>query len=276
MRIDSHQHFWRYTPAEYSWIDGPLRPLQRDFLPGDLRREMQKTSVEGAVSVEARGSTEETNRLLAVAQEHSFVRGVVGWVPLTSHDVESTLEQLSTDEHLKGLRYSIQSEPDEMFVSRGDFNSGIALLHRFNLAFDILIFAKHLPQTIRFVDRHPRQVFILDHIAKPRIRENVLEPWRTHLQELARRQNVYCKLSGLVTEAHFTGWTEEQLKPYLGTVLEAFGPKRLMFGSDWPVCTVAATYERWFGIVNRWVGRLSPPEREEIFGGTATRAYRLE
>jgi len=169
----------------------------------------------------------------------------------------------------------VQGEPDDNFILRSDFNNGIRALKKFSLAYDILIFARHLPQTIRFVDAHPDQVFILDHIAKPQIKTGLFEPWRKNIRELAQRPNVYCKASGLVTEADFQTWTEAQLRPYFEVVLEAFGPQRLMFGSDWPVCLVACGYARWHELVSRWVAKLSPAEQASILGGTAVEAYKL-
>lgn len=273
--IDSHQHFWHYNPSDYGWIGEAMKGLRRDFLPEHLDAEMHNAHIHGVVSVEARQKTEETRWLLELAGTHPFILGVVGWVPLISPSVVNALEQFSSDSHLRGVRHVLHDERDDMFMLRTDFNAGVSLLHRFNLAYDILIFEKHLPQTMTFVDRHPRQLFVVDHCAKPRIRDNAIEPWRTNIRQLARRENVYCKLSGMVTEAEFAEWTEEQLKPYFETVLEAFGPKRLMFGSDWPVCTVACEYERWHAVVNRWAARLSPSEQEEVLGGTAIRAYHL-
>ena len=274
-KIDSHQHFWRYNVAEYPWLGDTMSVLHRDFLPEHLTPEMSKANIGGVVSVEARAQTEETRWLLELARTNQFIRGVVGWVPLASPSVAGELEEFSSESNLKGVRYALQGEPDDMFMLREDFNAGVSLLQSFNLTYDLLIVEKLLPQTIAFVDRHPQQPFILDHIAKPRITGGVIEPWRTNLRELARRDNVCCKISGLVTEADFAGWTEAQLAPYFETVLETFGAKRLMFGSDWPVCTVACEYERWHAIVDRWVGRLSVPEQEEVLGGTAVRAYNL-
>jgi L-fuconolactonase len=203
------------------------------------------------------------------------MRGVVGWVPLMDPGVGDCLERYAANPKFRAVRHVVQGEPDDRFILGAAFNRGVAMLKRWDLVYDILIFERHLPPTIEFVDRHPDQVFVLDHIAKPRIGENVLEPWATNIHELARRPNVYCKLSGLVTEADYADWTESQLRPYMDTVLDAFGPDRLMFGSDWPVCLVACDYARWHGIVGRFVGELSADEQDRVLGGTAVAAYSL-
>lgn len=274
--IDSHHHFWQYDPVQYPWIDESMRTLRRDFLPDDLRPAMAEAGIDGVISVQARQTLEETRWLLSLASEHPFIRGVVGWAPLTSPDLQRNLETLGANRKLIGVRHVVQGEPDETFILRDDFNRGVASLLRFGLRYDILIFEHHLPQTIRFVDRHPNQVFVLDHLAKPRIRAGEFEPWHTHIQALARRENVSCKLSGMVTEADAHSWTPAQLRPYFDVALEAFGARRLMFGSDWPVCLVGVQYARWANLVREWTMELSPSERGRIFGGSALEAYGLE
>jgi len=276
MRIDAHHHFWQYDPVEYDWIGDAMRAIRRDFLPADLRREIGQVGIDGVVSVQARQTLEETEWLLRLARENDFIRGVVGWVPLVDPAVRGHLERLAANPMLKAVRHGLQGEADDRYMLRDDFNAGIRAVHACGLAYDILIFERHLPHAIEFVDRHADQVFVVDHIAKPRLRDNALEPWRGHILELAKRPHVFCKMSGLVTEADYAAWTEAQLQPYLETVLEAFGPQRLMFGSDWPVCLVACDYGRWHEIVNRFAARLSPDEQASLFGGTATRAYRLD
>jgi L-fuconolactonase len=276
MKIDAHQHFWRYNPVEYDWIDDTMTVIRRDFLPADLQREINQADVDGVVSVQARQILEETEWLLRAAAENDFIRGVVGWVPLRDAGVGKILEKFVVHPKLRGVRHVVQSEPDDHFILRRDFSRGIKLLRQFGLAYDILVYERQLPPTIEFVDRHPDQVFVLDHVAKPRIGDNLLEPWRENIRELARRENVYCKISGMVTEADYKQWTEDQLKPYLEIVLEAFGPRRLMFGSDWPVCLVACSYVRWHEIVSRFTSQLSENDRAWIFGKTAIKAYGLE
>ena len=275
-RIDSHHHFWRYDPVQYDWIDdGDMRILRRDFLPDDLRSTIGQAGIDDVVSVQARQTLEETRWLLSLSHQHDFIRGVVGWVPLASRDVTRELEPLAAERKLVGIRHVVQAEPDDDFILRDDFNAGVAALREFDLRYDILIFERHLPQTIRFVDRHPNQVFVLDHIAKPKIRAGEIEPWRRNLAELARRENVYCKVSGMVTEADPRNWTEDQLRPYFDAVLEPFGPCRLMFGSDWPVCLIGVEYAQWADVVRGWAARLSPSEQDRFFGGTAIEAYQL-
>jgi L-fuconolactonase len=275
MKIDAHHHFWAYDPVQYGWISDEMRVLRRDFLPPDLKAEIAAAGVDGVVSVQARQSLAETRWLLELAGAHDFLRGVVGWVPLASPKVRDDLAAFAGNPKLKALRHVLQGEPDPEFMLRPDFNAGVEALREFGLTYDILIYERHLPQTLKFVDRHPGQAFVVDHIAKPRIRENVLSPWREHLRELARRPHVYCKLSGLVTEADFRAWTPEQLRPYMETVLEAFGPQRTMFGSDWPVCLAACAYTRWHAVVSEFLSRLSAAEQAHVWGGAATEAYRL-
>jgi L-fuconolactonase len=277
MRIDSHQHFWRYDPVQYDWIDdADMAALRRDFMPTELTTLIHESGIDGVVSVQARQSLEETDWLLGLAAEHKLICGVVGWAPLVSADVPRHLERLAENRKLVGVRHVVQGEPDENFILRDDFNRGVDALKQFDLRYDILIFERHLPQAIAFVDRHPQQVFVLDHVAKPNIKAGAIEPWHTNIRELAHRPNVYCKVSGMVTEADFRAWTPQQLRPFFDVVLEAFGPRRLMFGSDWPVCLVAATYEIWLNTVAEWTADLSADERDRVFGGTAVEAYGLE
>jgi L-fuconolactonase len=276
MNIDSHHHFWKYSAAEYGWIDDAMAVLRRDFLPDDLKREIAHADIHGVVSVQARQSVEETEWLLSLAEKNDFIKGVVGWVPLAEPGVREVIEKIAANPKLRAVRHVVQAEPDDRFILREDFNRGVSVLKDFGLVYDILIFERHLPPSIEFVDRHPKQVFVLDHIAKPRIKENVIEPWRKNIKELARRENVYCKVSGMVTEAGYTTWSEDQLRPYFDTVLEAFGPKRLMFGTDWPVCLAATSYVRWVELVHRVAEKLSVDERAWLFGKTAIQAYKLQ
>jgi L-fuconolactonase len=274
--IDAHHHFWNYDPAEYGWISDEMAVLRRDFTQWDLGRETEAAGVDGVVSVQARQTVDETFRLLEIAAMNDWVCGVVGWVPLVDPDIAERLECFEGIEKLKAVRHVVQDEPDDDFILRADFNRGVAALKQFNLAYDILIFERHLQQTIAFVDRHPEQVFVLDHLAKPRVREGIFDPWRQNLCTLARRSNVYCKLSGVVTEADWRAWTPAQVRPYFDAALEAFGPRRLMFGSDWPVCLLACDYKRWADTVREWAATaMSPAEQERFFGGTAIEAYQL-
>ena len=275
MVIDAHHHLWNYTPEEYGWISDEMKVLRRDFTPDDLRREIAAAGVDGVVSVQARQTVEETRGLLELAGANDFIRGVVGGVPLVSPDVGRDLERFAAHPKLKGVRHVLQDEPDDSYALRDDFNRGIAELKRFNLRYDVLIFERQLPQATKLVDRHPEQVFVLDHIAKPRIKAGEIDAWRDGMKELAKRGNVFCKVSGLVTEADWRQWTPGQLRPYFDVALDAFGPRRLMFGSDWPVCLVACDYGRWVKTVRDFAAELSPGEQTRLFGGTATEAYGL-
>ena len=275
MIIDSHHHFWKYDPIEYDWIDDSMKVIRKDFLPESLELTIREAGVDGVISVQARQSVEETSWLLEMARQNKFIKGVVGWLPLINDDIEVELEKYSGNKLLKGLRHVIQGEPDPKFMLRRDFNSGVSLLKKYSMAYDILIVERQLPNMIRFVDQHPDQVFVLDHIAKPLIAKHELSLWKENIQELARRENVSCKISGMVTEADFNSWTPQQLQPYFDVVLEAFGADRLLFGSDWPVCLVATSYKNWMELVQKNISELSKIEQAKIMGENAIRLYRL-
>ncbi len=249
--------------------------LRHDFLPDDLHKVMAQAGINASVAVQARQTVEETRWLLELAGQHDFMKGVVGWAPLVDPGVAAELEKFAGNPKLKGIRHVLQDEVDEHYMLRDDFNRGISELKAFHLAYDVLIFERHLPQTIQFVDKHPDQVFVVDHLAKPRVRFHAVSPWAEHLRELAKRANVYCKISGLATEADHKNWTEQQLDVYIDTVLSAFGPKRVMFGSDWPVCLLAISYRRWVELVADRLAKLSTDEQARVWSGTATEAYRL-
>jgi L-fuconolactonase len=274
MHVDAHQHFWQYTDEEFGWINDSMAIIRRDFFPADLLPLLDEAEIAATVAVQCCQSVAETEWLLMLADAQPRIAGVVGWVPLVDSDVEQTIERLSANPKLKGVRHILQAEPDE-YMAREDFHAGITLLQQYSLTYDVLILERQLPAAIRFVDRHPDQPFVLDHIAKPLIAAHQLEPWRTQIRELARRPHVFCKLSGMVTEADFSRWTVEDLRPYAETALEAFGPERLLFGSDWPVCAVASTYNRWVSVVKQWIAKLSANEQEMILGGNAQQFYGL-
>jgi L-fuconolactonase len=274
MTIDAHHHLWKYSAAEYGWIGPQQKVIRRDFLPADLEPLMHHFGIEGTVAVQARQTLEETTWLLGLAEKHPLIRGVVGWAPLTDGaGVKRSLEQFAGHPKLRGIRHVIQDEPDQRYILRKDFNEGVSALKEFGLRYDILIFERHLPAAIEFVDRHPNQTFILDHVAKPRIKDKIISPWDRNMRELAKRQNVYCKLSGMVTEADPQHWTPEQLQPYIDVALSTFGPRRLMYGSDWPVMLLAGDYVRWYGTVTNAIAKLSKAEQDRIMGGTAAEAY---
>lgn len=249
--------------------------LRRDYLPDELKKAVSGTDVEGVVTVQARQTEQETRWLLDFAEAVDLMKGVVGWVPLASPSAGKSLESFAANEYLKGVRHVLHDEPDDYYMLRDDFNRGVTLLEAYGLVYDILIFEKHLPQTIEFVDRHPDQVLVVDHIAKPKIASAEMHPWEENLRELARRERVYCKISGLVTEADWNHWTPERLRPYVETVMEAFGPHRVMFGSDWPVCTVACSYGRWYRTLRELLHEYSEVEQDRIFAGTAREVYHL-
>jgi L-fuconolactonase len=272
-RIDAHHHLWRYNKEEYDWIGTGMEAIARDFLPSDLQAEIAPGGVAATVAVQARQSLAETEWLLAMAARSDFIAGVVGWAPIADAQFPRILERLTGQGKLKGLRHVIQAEPDDEFILRADFNAGIKELTLSGLTYDILIYEKHLPATIQFVDSHPNQLFVLDHLAKPRIKEQALEPWRTELFELAKRENVYCKLSGMVTEADWKNWSTADLRPYADAALEAFGPARLMFGSDWPVSLLACSYPRWLATATDLLRDLSLAEQNLVFGGVACKIY---
>jgi L-fuconolactonase len=274
-RIDAHHHLWRYSQDQYGWIGPGMEAIARDFLPAQLHEQLRGNRIDGCVAVQALQTIEETDTLLALADDTAFIRGVVGWAPIASPQLPDVFARWHGRQKLKGLRHIVQAEPDDQFILRNDFNQGISRLGGTGLVYDILIYEKHLPETIEFVDRHPNQIFVLDHIAKPRIKERVLEPWRSRLRELARRENVYCKLSGMVTEADWHNWTAADLQPFIETALAAFGPTRLMFGSDWPVCLLASSYGKWFETARNCLAGLSAAEKDLVFGEVATKIYSL-
>jgi len=273
--IDSHQHFWRYSPEEYEWIDDSMASLRADFLPKDLEPEMASAGVDACVAVQARQTLEETEWLLDLAETSSFIAGIVGWVPIAAPEFPRILSRIGVNPRLKGLRHIVQAEGDARFLLQSTFREGIRQITRAGLVYDILVLPHQLPQTIEFVDEHPQQSFVLDHAAKPPLRSGDLGEWEKDFRELARREDVCCKLSGLVTEADWTAWTEESLRRVFNVMLEAFTPHRMMAGSDWPVCTVAASYFDWWSLLRRWTAELSTDEQNRVLGGTAERIYKL-
>ena len=272
MRIDSHQHFWRLNSEEYSWIN-PGWPIYRDFLPADVAPLMKEAGMEFSIAVQARQTVEETKWLLELADRQPFIAGVVGWVDLKSDEVEEQLTNLAKHSKFVGVRHIAQDEPDDNFLLRAEFLSGVRKLKQFNLAYNILVFPRQLSATIELARKLPEQPFVLDHMGKPAIGTGKIFPWSEQMIELAKSPNVYCKISGMVTEANWTSWNSSDLLPYLDLVFEAFGPDRLMFGSDWPVCLLAASYRRWFEIVEDYFAQFGSETRQKIFGTNAARFY---
>jgi len=275
LTIDAHHHLWKFSAAEYGWIDDSIAELRRDFVIADLERELTVANVDGTVVVQARQTDEETQWLLSLAGQTSRIRGVVGWAKIAGENFEEHAQHLAQEPWLVGLRHVVQAEPDG-FLDDASFNRGIRALRNTGLVYDILIFERQLEEATRFVDRHPDQAFVLDHIAKPRIAAGELEPWRKRIIELARRPNVCCKVSGMVTEADPKNWTREQLRPYLDVVVEAFGSQRLMAGTDWPVCLVGTSYQGWWDLLRDYFAGFGEEERGSIFGGCARKTYGLE
>jgi L-fuconolactonase len=273
MRIDSHQHFWKYSAVEYPWI-GKGTPLERDWLPADLEREAVKVHIDGSIAVQARQTMEESRWLLQLSDQSSFIKGVVGWVDLQSEKVQADLTELSRHRKFVGVRHVVQSESSD-FLLKPEFARGLARLQEFRLAYDLLLFPKHLPSAVRLVQQMPRQRFVLDHIAKPMIRAGMMQPWRNDIRELAAHPHVMCKISGLVTEAQLKGWKKEDFRPYLDVVFEAFGEDRLMFGSDWPVCLLAGSYEDVHGLAADYFSQFPAEAQRKLFGENAAAFYRV-
>lgn len=276
--IDAHHHLWKYSPEQYPWMKEDAGPLKRDFLVNELNEIACTNQIDGFVTVQARQSLEETRWLLELAQQTQLIRGVVGWLPLRDQQqLEACIVEFVQHSLFKGVRHVVQDEPDDRFLLGDDFNQGIAKLVGTGWAYDILIFSKHLGPTIEFVDRHPNQVFVLDHIAKPTIRaKEFAEVWSKQIRELSKRNNVSCKFSGVVTEVRDEQWNAEMLLPYWETMLDCFGSQRIMFGSDWPVCLLRSQYGTWKSTVEQFANRLSPNERTAFWYENAAKTYRLQ
>ena len=275
MQIDAHQHFWLYEADEYPWIDDDKGALKVDYLPDDLTPLMADTGIDGTVAVQARQNLRETEFLLELADGYDYIRGVVGWVDLRAPDVAAQLERFAPHPRLVGVRHIVHDEADDRFMLGGSFLEGLAQLKPYNLTYDLLLFPRHLQVAIDVVKRFPEQVFVLDHISKPFIKDAILEPWKSEMRQLASFDNVSCKVSGMVTEAAWGKWTQEDYRPYLDVVFDCFGVDRLMFGSDWPVCTLSGSYSEVVGIVRTYIEALSDEEKSKVMGGNAAAFYGL-
>jgi L-fuconolactonase len=272
--LDAHHHLWRFDPARLPWISEAMPALRQDYGLADLEAALAGTGVERTILVHAQQQIDETDWMLALATGAERIAGVVGWVPLVAPDLDDTLSRLSANRRLRGVRHIVHDEPDDDYLLRDDVNRGVALLGRHGLVYDVLIFAKHLPQAIAFVDRHPEQSFVVDHVAKPAIRAGYFDTrWADGLRAIAERPHVSCKLSGMATEVRDGAWTPALLQTYVDVALEAFGPSRLMFGTDWPVCRLSCEYADWVAAVRTFIAPLSPDEQAAIMGGTAARVY---
>jgi L-fuconolactonase len=274
--IDAHHHLWNYNDREYGWIDESMSVLRNNFSMVEFRKETSFAGEVQSIAVQARQTLEETEWLLSLSETDETIAGVVGWAPLRSPVIGEHLERLKDKGKLCGIRHVVQDEPDRDFILRNDFNDGISALKDFNLTYDILVTEKQLPQTVEFVKRHPSQPFVIDHIAKPDIKNHSFDDWARHMRELASFPNISCKLSGMITEADWKKWTADDLKPYIVKMLDLFGPGRLMFGSDWPVCLVAGGYEKWFNILDSFLSELSESDKESIYSGNAAEFYGVE
>ncbi|MDB5276673.1 MAG: amidohydrolase [Ferruginibacter sp.] len=275
MRIDSHQHFWKYHPVKDAWITDDMKVLQRDFLPADLLPLLQQNNVDGCVAVQADQSEMETNFLLQLAQENDFIKGVVGWVDLRAANLEERLQHFAQYKKIKGFRHIVQAEPADDFLLSTDFCSGIALLSKYNFTYDILVFPRQLKHVAAFVQRFPEQPFVIDHLAKPDFKKADFAEWEKAMRAAAAYPNVWCKVSGMVTEADWSNWTNDNFTYCLDVVVDAFGINRLMFGSDWPVCLVAASYQETCNIIHRYFMQFSIAEQEKLWGKNAVDFYHL-
>lgn len=272
MRIDSHQHFWKYDPDEYGWIQSGW-PIRRDYLPDDLFSELHACNLEGCIAVQARQTLEESRWLLELADQAAFIKGVVGWVDLRSTEVIVQLERFAKHPKFVGVRHVVQDEADDRFMLGNEFVRGIERLRSFDLTYDILIYPRQLPAAIELVKRFPEQPFVLDHIAKPSIKTGELAPWDRQIRELAKHQNVLCKISGMITEADWNSWQPSDVRPYLDVVAESFGTDRLMYGSDWPVALLAGSYRQVYELSHEYLAALGTEAEQKIFGGNAERFY---
>lgn len=275
VKIDSHQHFWQYNPKEHTWMSDQMSALKKDFLPDDLVPLLDQIQFDGCISVQARQSIAETNWLLKLSDEYDFIKGVVGWVDLCSPEIQETLGLYANRKKLKGVRHVVHDEPDNHFVLRPDFQNGIKALKEFNLTYDLLLFPKHIPVALKLVEKFPDQQFVVDHIAKPFIFKNERSPWKEDLNELAMNPNVFCKLSGMVTETKWGAWHEDDFRKYLDIVTESFGVGRIMIGSDWPVCTLSASYVDTMKIVINFTKQFSPEIIDSILGGNSCTFYNI-
>lgn len=275
MRIDSHQHFWVYNSTRDTWIDESMQVLRNNFLPEDLAPLIKEHSFDGTVVVQADQSENETNFLLELSNKTEWIFGVVGWVDLISPHIEKKLEHFSSYKKLKGFRHIVQAEPDKNFLLNEKFQRGISLLKNFNFTYDILIYPDQIPTAIKFAGKNPGQKFVLDHMAKPFIRNNEIEPWKSDIKELAKYPNVFCKISGLITEANHNSWKPSDIYPYLDIVFNAFGYSRILFGSDWPVCLLAGSYYQTINLIEEYTFNLPRDAKESIFGKNAFSFYGL-
>lgn len=276
MKIDSHQHFWKYNPVKDAWISEEMKVIRRDFLPADLKPLLVENQFEGCVAVQADQSDEETRFLLDLSKENDFIKGVVGWVDLCAENIEARLEEYSKYEKIKGFRHIIQAEPDVDFMLQENFQNGISKLAKYNFTYDILIFPKHLKNAAKLVAKFPEQKFVIDHLAKPDFKNKEFDEWEKGIRAIAKFPNVMCKISGLVTEADWNNWNEKDFIYCLDVITEVFGIDRVMFGSDWPVCLLAASYSESCGILENYFSKFSKADQDKFWGTNAIHFYQLK
>lgn len=275
LRIDSHQHFWNYDPVKHAWINDDMEIIKQDFLPEDLEPILHEYGFSGCISVQADQTEEENTMLLNHAAKHGFIKGVVGWVDLKADNIEERLAYYKQFKKMKGFRHILQGEADRAYMLHADFKHGIAKLNQFGYTYDILIFADQLKYANEFAAAFPDQPFVIDHLAKPKIKEREITEWAKDIKAIAQNKNVSCKISGMVTEADWSSWKTEDITPYIDVVFEAFGTDRVMYGSDWPVCRLAATYGEMLAIPETYVAKLSKTEQAKFWGGNAVKFYGL-
>ncbi len=276
MRIDAHHHFWKLDRHDYPWMGPDLKPLHFDFGPADLQPLLAKHRIDRSVLVQTISSLDETKWFLSLARSHKSIAGVVGWVDLRDQRVGDTLDELLASPGLVGIRHQVHDEPDVNWLLRPDVQHGLKELVKRDLRYDLLIRPPHLAASLQIARAFPDLSFIVDHIAKPRIAQRGWDDWAGGIAELARCPNVWCKLSGMITEANWATWQPATIQPYVDHVLTAFGPDRVLFGSDWPVCLLAGSYDRVVGALETCLDGLSVTEREKVFGGNAVGFYRLK
>jgi len=273
--IDAHQHFWKYDAEQHSWISEEMAVLKTDFLAEALRKELEQNGVEGSIAVQADQSETETEFLLDLAAKNDFIKGVVGWVNLRAANIEQRLAHFSNFPKLKGFRHVVQDEPDDNFMLGEAFQNGIAALKKHNFTYDILIFPTQLQAALQLVKNFPNQPFVIDHIAKPTIKTGKIDAWANGINAIAKQENVYCKISGMVTEADWENWNYSDFVPYLDVVFDAFGTDRIMFGSDFPVCLLAGSYANVKGIVHQYLQKYSEEEQAKVWSGNALKFYKI-
>lgn len=275
LKIDAHQHFWKFDPVRDSWIDETMAAIRRDFLPEDLEPVLKQNGLDGCVVIQSEQSEAENAFQLKNAAENSFIKGVVGWVDFCSDQVEERLEYYSQFKLMKGFRHMLQAKPDASFMLQKSFLNGVSLLQKFRFTYDLLIFPLHLQNAKKLVSAFPNQLFVIDHIAKPNIKSKDIDSWKKDMQAMGELENVSCKVSGMVTEADWENWQQTDFTPYLDIVFEAFGAKRILFGSDWPVCNVAGGYEKMLSIVQNYTSALTQNEQALFWGKNAVQFYNL-